>query len=370
MSKQLISAYRVCSSFIEGYTPFKLINRIFFFRCLMNDRWGWLNQFSDINFYNLNERPKSIPSKPVVFADEIDRRANEILNLAYNNDKQIIVSYSGGVDSSCVVSSLIKNNTRNQKLAILFTDESINENPEMFDFIKRNNITLYHKNSDDLYDDLNIHNDYIFTNGWCADQLFHFGIINFLPDDAFHVNWKDGIVYMLEVLHKSSKDELIPYSDAIDILDDYMSHVLDHPITELCEFAWFWNFVCKYSYIRNVVNLESRSEYLLNHNIPFFDTCAFNIFALQNYHTIKERGIWIRDPSSYKMELKRYTADITGNANGLKQTKLPSYIHRYKYTQSQLKFSVIDDQGLTVVDNMENQYSKYAYLMTHYKKFG
>jgi len=369
MSK-LESAYRVCSKFIDDYSPYKFINRAFFFRCIMNDRWGWLTQFSSIDWKDLNERPLNLSEYPILdMGDLIDKRAIEIVNRAYNSEKEIIVSFSGGVDSCCVVCALLKHRKPNQKISIVYTDKSMEENPTFFDFMVKNNIDMYHSDASCLYDFLEKRNDYLLVTGWCADQLFHFGVINKIPDECFHMDWKDAMPIFLNIQHKCDGNyEMELYADAVEIIDDYVKHVLPTPLTCMCEFAWFWNFTCKYAYIRNVTKLEAKTDYLFNNNIPFFDTPEFNIWSLQNYQNIKVLTPWNKGDKAYKLPLKEYIVSMTNDPLYYSLRKIQSYQDRYKFNQKALYFSIIDEKGLKNKVEVESQQNKYDYLLLNYNK--
>jgi hypothetical protein len=67
--------------------------------------------------------------------DCMDRRANEIYARHKATGKKIVLAYSGGVDSTAVLASLVRNIPLNQLkdiLCIAATPESIIENPQLF----------------------------------------------------------------------------------------------------------------------------------------------------------------------------------------------------------------------------------------------
>lgn len=95
-----------------------------------------------ISPFNLKLMPTlELPSYQTVgydYAYCCDKRAKELLELADLKDKNLCVFYSGGVDSTCIVASLLKNSTDKQKkrISVLMSYESYTENPTFYnDFI-------------------------------------------------------------------------------------------------------------------------------------------------------------------------------------------------------------------------------------------
>ncbi|MFZ2886926.1 MAG: hypothetical protein WA021_03850, partial [Minisyncoccia bacterium] len=68
-------------------------------------------------------------------AELCDERAIQILRDAESRGKRIHVLYSGGIDSSCTLVSLVKHATPEQKknMVVLLSHESIAENPKMYE---------------------------------------------------------------------------------------------------------------------------------------------------------------------------------------------------------------------------------------------
>ena len=75
--------------------------------------------------------------------DEIcDLVAQDIVNFTNQSNREVIINYSGGVDSTTVLTALLKNQINKDKLTILLSKESIEEYPGFYQDIIYNK--LYH----------------------------------------------------------------------------------------------------------------------------------------------------------------------------------------------------------------------------------
>ena len=66
------------------------------------------------------------------FSEICDLVGADIVNTVNNSNRILLVSYSGGVDSTLVLISLLKNGINKDKLLILLSESSIAENPVFY----------------------------------------------------------------------------------------------------------------------------------------------------------------------------------------------------------------------------------------------
>ena len=255
---RLLAAYRVDARYISDndFSPYKFINRLFSYQSITNDRWGWLTQFSNIDWQPLNEKPTSLNQNIDIF-DAIDVRAVDVTKKA--SSREIIVSWSGGVDSCCIVSSLLRNNNNN-KISILLTRHSIEENPDFYYKLVDNGIRSYVVQSDRFFDQLYERDDYIFVHGHCCDELFHSNLPSCMTMLDLTSDWTDGVRTYMRRNFKMPQHIIDNYSMNFDLIRYYTDTVLDKPIRTFADFMWFWRYVGRYESTRRVVTLEAEKS--------------------------------------------------------------------------------------------------------------
>ena len=353
----LVAAYRVPCVTTEC-TPYMFVNRMYFYRFITNDRFDFLTKYSLIDW-----KPCGEAISPQVFSmsydinELIDCRARELLD----KGKKIYVLYSGGVDSTTVVTALLKNKLRDEQVEVVGTKESVKENLFFADFLSKHHIPFHVLDWHNIMPFIESQNDYIVTNGWGADQLFHFGMASWRPE-LFNKDWVEGtkIVYS----ERGQYDYWRYNANSIEILRDYLDHVFPAPIRTFSYYCWFWNFCMKYTFIRNVTSMEANTEYLRQNNYPFFITTDFSNWAASRWEWFLHNSY--AEPRCYKPELKAYTVDFTKDESFWDMTKTQSWDPMYE-TVTKSRLTVIDDTGFKNFGEMDEN-CKYNIIMSHYKK--
>ena len=96
--------------------------------------------------------------------------AYKIKETILNNIKKIVLSWSGGIDSTCVLVALLKAQIPKERFLILLTKESIEENKYFFEQFIANQLSYtdtleFCKNNSD-------YESYFHISGEFGDQLF------------------------------------------------------------------------------------------------------------------------------------------------------------------------------------------------------
>ena len=99
-------------------------------------------------------------------SDLLDRRAVELLSMP----SRIAVMWSGGIDSTCVLTSLIKNTSQSDQLVVYLNNNSINENPEFYKNFILDKIECRDTNSLDIGDEFL--NSHILLHGDPGDCIY------------------------------------------------------------------------------------------------------------------------------------------------------------------------------------------------------
>ena len=201
MSKQPLffkAAYYLPSPRLST-SPFTSLNRLMNgFLC--RDRFNILNKHSE---FRMDTEADPVPTpftEPVSISDLIDARAVELLS----RNQQIVVQYSGGVDSTVALIALMKHLPENEwnRITLFYDEGGIEENPEFWSMLNltkiRKTLLLPSEFVEAMRED-----DYdLIVSGRCADALFGPNIHVMVPN-AYHLPWLDGIREAFKVIPRT-----------------------------------------------------------------------------------------------------------------------------------------------------------------------
>lgn len=258
-------------------SPIQDFINIFFDGYFIVDRFNQLNRFSNYNIYNFSD---SIPNidECLKFDDVIDQTTNKILS--YN--KNIYIMWSGGIDSSCVLYSFLKNT--NQTINILHTKNSIIENNFLYNFLKNNKqckLTQYdEKDFKSVYTKI-------------LDNPLNYIVSGQHGDDLFILPKKDGFQSLynkcyIDVFNTISEMYNIPKKSFIDIFKEYFNS-FNINIKLFHEALWFMKYALRWKYIDNEFNLAIGNYY--QNYCGFFGDILFQQWAISNFHKSPSRDI-------------------------------------------------------------------------------
>lgn len=297
MTRELLSAKMI---FVNEYSdPLSVMNRLFAgWWC--RDRFGFLNKYSPIRASNeIDPVSKQVMELGALHDGKtinqiINERAQDILR----TDKPIAVSWSGGVDSTLVAIALLNNGLPTSDLTIICAESSKEEYPFLYKWFKNNNVNFIEDNKvQSSYEKF----DGVIVTGWCADQLFG-SDIHVRNPDYYNLPWIDG-------LKLAFKDRGINLSDkSFDVLNDvYQEYasLLGLKLEQFCEFAWLYNFGCKWTYVSQESQLSHDSQKVRDRFIPFFETIDFQRYSLRRFNKLREVNV-NKVNKFYKRPLKKY----------------------------------------------------------------
>jgi len=250
------------------------------------------------------------------YEEVCDDRAREILGSAEKLGVRIYVLYSGGIDSTCLLISLLKQATPQQKknIVVLLSHESIAENPRFYEEHIRGKLKV---ESSIMFVNLLGGND-ILLSAELNDQVLGSDLIA-----------KMIARYGSSVIHK-------PYdrSQVVAIFSDILSgdtqtaafyldlferirEVAPVPIDTNFEFLWWVNFTTKWQACLLYVLLFTSprnaravtKDYLDTRFLAFYNTDEFQLWALNNLDK-RIKDSW----ASYKWVAKEVIYDYTRDA--------------------------------------------------------
>jgi hypothetical protein len=258
------------------------------------------------------------------FSDISDQRYHELSRL-YSSRPWLIL-WSGGIDSTAIVTSILKNTTDYSNIHIACNATSVAENPTFF----YKHIQPHFRVVDSSIMALSaaLENQYFVISGEFGDQL-HAGSISQKMMATDHK--------LLDIDVNKSPDILLKYlEDQIDsswahwyyetVLENSKS--VDVPVVTYHDFFWWSYFNQLWPTIKirgvqylNNINPASVTNYL-NNFINWFESTEYQLWAMAN----NAKGIkYGSNLAEYKLESKKYIYDYDRNIHYYKfKTKIAS----------------------------------------------
>lgn len=261
---------------------------------IMSDRFNALNHYSPWNLGADPEIPK--PKYEFKYTD-----IGEILDLVVSRikDKPITLMWSGGVDSTALLVSCLKNGVSD--LQVVSSLHGIHENRGMVNYLIKNKIKLDFPESPSFK--TKEFKDRLIINGWCADQLFGFAYAATLHPESYYEPYRDCLPNIL-----SSKLPRLTNQDfeaLFEAIDQYSLRVLGHKITLFSELSLLENFGLKFTHVWNNMRLNCDNPSMIyNIYCPYADPLIQD-WAIMNFD-YNSQARQFTDSTKYKLPLKQY----------------------------------------------------------------
>jgi hypothetical protein len=249
------------------------------------------------------------------YEEVCNERAQQLLARAERLDIQLYVFWSGGVDSTCLLVSLLKhaNAAQRERIVVLMTEESICEYPLFYRKYIRGQ--LRRDSSMMLPYILGTRN--LIVNGEHNDQLFGSDIVPGLSQmfglDILHEPYNRGMVVSFLTKIMNDGDLARFYVGLFEELAE------GAPIELKTNFERFWwiNFALKWQtvYMRVLSFVAERNvalmskEYLKSYYASFYNTEGFQLWSLNN----RDKRI-LNGWRSYKWPTKEVIYEFTKDA--------------------------------------------------------
>lgn len=250
------------------------------------------------------------------FEEICNERAIELLRRADEMGVTLYVFFSGGIDSTLVLVSLLKNATEAQKknIVVLLSEDSITENPNFY----RDHI--YGKlrvESSGMFSSL-IGGKHLLVSGELNDQLFGSDMVG-----KFIFRFDSGEIHKpysrakFEIFFQEKLNDQKATTFYLDLFER-LKVASPVPIETNHDYLWWINFSLKwqavfmrmlaYASARSVANITP--DYFNTLYVPFYCTDDFQIWSLNN------RDKRIKDTwASYKWVCKDIIYDFTKDAD-------------------------------------------------------
>jgi len=223
------------------------------------------------------------------YEDICNDRAREILTQAEKRDVALYVLYSGGIDSTAVIVSLLKNASLSQKkrIVVLLSHESIIENPNFYeDHIKHNlrvdssNLFPYLLGGTDMIVS-GENNDQVMGSDKAGRLIARYG------PEIIHKPYQRDL--FTEFWGATFKDNSRATTFYVDVFEKLM-HAAPVRISTNFEYLWWINFALKWQTVfaytvlftapRNAHKITA--DYLYNRYLSFYNTDEFQLWSMNN----------------------------------------------------------------------------------------
>lgn len=245
------------------------------------------------------------------------RRAKELLDLGRS---QYYISWSGGIDSTVMIISLLLTWPRDalKKVIIYLSHSSVYENPAVFDLCiaqlpLRSSLV-------DISSEL-VGSDALLVTGELGDQMFGSDILGpaakTYGDQILWKNYKETVPGVIDLWNRKEGTGRAIFEHFHPIVEE-----CPFPIRTTYDFFWWLNFSQKFQHVKyrfvELCSWDLRAKYG-KQILHFFDTPYFQRWSLDN-HDLKIGKTW----ESYKLEAKKFIVKFTKNSEDYKQDKIPS----------------------------------------------
>jgi len=287
------------------------------------------------------------------FETVTDKRSVDILETVNKKNKKLAIFWSGGIDSSVMISSILKNwSTHDQKNVVVFlNDYSLVENPIFFHKVIKKKLKYQLFNNLKSFPKLN---NYIVTDGELADKLW-------IPQMAINYSYIYGD-NSAQNLWSNEKDNFIDFLTT-NYLKDSATKIIERieyniqslnfeklslkDILGWINFNFFWQqiYLSRYQLLTDP-SPESFKEYKENY-IPWYCSNDYQkwAWAPSTRAMINRSGL-----KKYKDTAKKYIHGIVKDKIFEYKTKVPSKLSSTNFYSE----NIIFEDGSVIKTNSDN----------------
>jgi len=269
---------------------------------------------------HLNKFHKNFAPIPTDFSDAQSweyccyTRAEQLWNIG----KPITLFWSGGIDSTVAFLTLRDTMAITDTLHIRYTQESIDEFPNLYEDIKMFSSPIP---SNNFFDLSALDPDHVFVTGECGDQVFGSDVLEKHADEL-NETWDSVLNW--DILWPSNKINKQPDENIrLKMYEVIEKHIDRCPIKleNVFDLLWWINFSIKWEYVNRRIFVLFYKNINLHKNYSFFNTQDFQKWSLAN-HSIKHKNTWMTYKQPAKDFIKTVTGDIEYQRSKLKEASL------------------------------------------------
>lgn len=261
--------------------------------------------------------------------DLADKRANELIKRAKDTNRNIAIMWSGGIDSTFVLTSILKNIdvADHELLTIFLTTHSISDNPDFyFKFLSDNKkiriVNASHFNVDNNFLDKNL-----LLHGDPGDGVFgpSSRMYKFFSENRIHLEpWKKHIKTITQFFEPSIERNMFVQPGLGDWFTNIITRTLeesgyaDH-ISTVVDWYWWtyfnfkWAGICSYPLHNGIMGKEHQGITEENHKFYadniFFHTPTFQHWSYSNLKEIIGLDVY----KTHKLKAREYIYEFDKN---------------------------------------------------------
>jgi hypothetical protein len=249
------------------------------------------------------------------FDELCERRARQLIDHAKNTNRKLVIMYSGGIDSTLILVSILKVATDielKQNILVLLNGHSIAENHK---FYHEHIIKKFKTESSYLFHAFLGNDKYVMVNGEGGDQLFGSAVSAniFKSKGAGFIFHEPTTEIISGVFMEQIKDE-----EASQKITSVLNRVVAaSPVEIKTVYHYFWwiNFALKWQsvYARSVAYTDAKFQATVkpeDNYFIFFGTPEMQLWTMNNTDKLI-KDTW----SSYKYVCKDIIYDFNGDAD-------------------------------------------------------
>jgi len=221
-------------------------------------------------------------------------RAKELAELAESTGKKLYVFWSGGLDSTAVFLCL-REFCSTDNLGVLYTKASLKEYPGFFEANIQNKFESREFTMTDLWSAVDFACvDNIAVTGEIADQIFGAPVIFTKTPEELQRPWQEFDAGLCGDSRVHSFVERCPVK-----------------VENVAQFLWWFNYATRYQNVQICLPMNNTSSIVNKNMFHFFDTQAFNDYAVSTDIEEKLPGYNFK---SYKKPLRNLIFKLSGDA--------------------------------------------------------
>jgi len=272
--------------------------------------------------------PPPLVYTPDTLSDLLDQRAIELNEIAKAQGKRILIMWSGGIDSTVVLASFIKNLSAADlsNVSVLLTLNSISENPEFYQQQIAGKVHCmpyleYIVNEENL-------GKYMLLHGDPADCLFGPSVAMFadlVPSGDHNKPFKDNVSLIAKTIERKSLRTIKRLG--VDGFGKWYANKITNNLLEVAPDGvetisdwWWWhyyNFKWEFSIMRYVIRRKTNgfeTQLLSTQALAdIVDHTYFNTDKFQQWSYSNLRTHIGKDLSTHKLQAKQYIYELDKN---------------------------------------------------------
>lgn len=297
--------------------------------------------------------PEYDPGFSMSWSDITDQRALELEKLCTDLDQDLVVQWSGGIDSTCMLSAIIKNfsSTARQRVKIACNWGSVIENPTFYhDYIQGQYVTV------DINDQTrNLNDNSLVVGGEIADKISmamgnldqNLGVRN---KDLFSLPWRTNKHRLHTYLTSETKNP--DFADWVITMVANNIESVSVPVETCFDFLWWFSF--NYHWYGSILlewlhHYRHTGQSWAQHRLKFvrwYETVEYQQWSMNN-HLGSKYGTRL---DSIKQQAKQYIFDLDANEWYLKYKIKISSAGRLSSATTSGPFAVTDDFKVLYID--------------------